>query len=185
MSTRSVIARPTVTGYAGTYVHWDGYPSHHLPLLLTAHQHRFAGDTEALAAYLIEDAPEGWSSLGTDLLDQAPDALRDRLAAGRDRPGNRYPARPTVPPLIYTERTASRLNWGYVLHPHGIEVIGLLAYDRGPVVEWDTDPRSRIVADPGAWNPDSPEPVVPPRTAPRLSTTAPASAPTPRKAARR
>ncbi|WP_327690720.1 hypothetical protein OG870_05980 [Streptomyces sp. NBC_00461] len=90
-----------------------------------------------------------------------------------------------MPPLIYTERTASRLNWGYVLHPHGIEVIGLLAYDRGPVVEWDTDPRSRIVADPGAWNPDSPAPVVPPRTAPRLSTTAPASAPTPRKAARR
>ncbi|WP_327731464.1 hypothetical protein OG250_43285 [Streptomyces sp. NBC_00487] len=40
LATRSFIARPTDTGYAGVYVHWDGYPSHHLPLLLGAHQYR-------------------------------------------------------------------------------------------------------------------------------------------------
>ncbi|WP_240678039.1 hypothetical protein [Streptomyces griseoviridis] len=86
---------------------------------------------------------------------------------------------------LITQDGTEDLEWAYVLHESGIEVIGLLAYDRGPVVEWDTDPRSCIIADPGAWNPDSPAPVVPPRTAPRLSATAPASAPAPRKAARR
>ncbi|AZS89791.1 hypothetical protein ELQ87_09475 [Streptomyces griseoviridis] len=177
LSTRSVIARPTATGYAGTYVHWDGYPSHHLPLLLTAHQHRFADDTEALAAYLIDDAPQGWSSLGTDLLDGAPDALRDRLAAGRDRPGKRYPARLTVPPLIYTERTASRLNWGYVLHPHGIEVISAPGVERGPLVAWSTDPRVRLRDTPGLWKPDQPIPATtPPQTTARTCTPAPAAA---------
>lgn len=64
-------------------------------------------------------------------------------------------------------------------------MIGLLAYDRGPVVAWDTDSCSRIRTDPGAWNPEVPAPVVPPRAAPRLSATAPASAPAPRKSARR
>ncbi|MFD4257645.1 hypothetical protein ACFWR9_08435 [Streptomyces sp. NPDC058534] len=77
------------------------------------------------------------------------------------------------------------MSWGYVLHPQGIEVIALQAYSRGPVVAWDTDPRSRIVAHPGAWHPDSQAPIVAPSTAPRLSTAASASAPAPRKTARR
>ncbi|WP_406502880.1 hypothetical protein [Streptomyces sp. NBC_01602] len=104
-----VIARATGTGYAGTYVRFDGYHSHHLPLLLAAHQHGFTGDTDALAAYLIDEVPEGWSFTGTDLLDGAPDALRRHLAAAHDESGRPYPAHPTWPPLIYTERTASQL----------------------------------------------------------------------------
>ncbi|MEJ8650634.1 hypothetical protein WKI65_21665 [Streptomyces sp. MS1.AVA.3] len=64
-------------------------------------------------------------------------------------------------------------------------MIGLQEYDRGPVVGWDTDPRSRIVPDPGAWIPHSRAPIVPPRNAPRLSTTASPSAPAPRKTALR
>lgn len=79
----------------------------------------------------------------------------------------------------------SRLNRGYVLHPQGIEVIALRAYDRGPVVAWDTDPRGVIGADPGAWHPDSRAPIVPPRFMPHLSTTVPATAPTPHRTAHR
>lgn len=155
-------------------MHFDGYPSHHLPLLLTAHQYRFAGDTEAMARYLIDDAPEGWSYLGTDLLDQAPDVLRDHLAAGRDDPGKRYPAHSPDAPLIYTERTASRLNWGYVLHPAGIEVISAPGADRGPVVDWNTDPRVRLRDTPSLWKAGQPIPATaPPRT------TTPANAPAP------
>lgn len=33
MSTRSVIAKKTTEGYDAIYCHWDGYPSHHLPIL--------------------------------------------------------------------------------------------------------------------------------------------------------
>ncbi|WP_217550031.1 hypothetical protein [Streptomyces sp. GbtcB6] len=167
------------------YVHWDGYPSHHLPLLLAAHQHRFVGDTEAMAAYLIDDAPQGWSRLGTDLLDGAPDALRERLAAGRDEPGTRYPARPTEPPLLYTERTASRLNWGYVLHPHGIEVISVPGVERGPLVAWSTDPRVRLRDTACLWKPGQPIPATtpPPATA-RTTVPVTSSTPAPRTRSR-
>ncbi|MET9544231.1 hypothetical protein ABZY36_02820 [Streptomyces sp. NPDC006627] len=54
MSTRSVIARPSETGYTGIYVHHDGSPSGRLPLLLTAYQHRFARDVEAMSVHLID-----------------------------------------------------------------------------------------------------------------------------------
>ncbi|MEU9284357.1 hypothetical protein AB0D57_06405 [Streptomyces sp. NPDC048275] len=63
-------------------------------------------------------------------------------------------------------------------------MIALQAYDRGPVVAWDTDPRTQFVAKPHAWHPDF-RTSMPPRTAPRLNTSAPTAAPAPRKAARR
>ncbi|MEV7731668.1 hypothetical protein AB0O75_06050 [Streptomyces sp. NPDC088921] len=172
------------------YVHFDGYPDSKHPLLLAAYQHRFAGDVEAMARHLIDKVHHGWEELGTDLLDRAPAGLPRSLTGGEEYPSrqltNVYNTDGTqAERKLITQDDTEDLEWAYVLHESGIEVIGLLAYDRGPVVGWDTDPRSRIVDDPGAWNPDSPAPVVPPRTAPRLSATAPASAPTPRKTARR
>ncbi|OEV22047.1 hypothetical protein AN221_03745 [Streptomyces nanshensis] len=145
-----------------------------MPLLLSAHQNRFAGDTDALAAYLIDSAPEGWSYLGTELLDGAPEALRQHLVGGHDEPGKRYPARANEPPLIYTERTASRLNWGYVLHPHGIEVIGEPGAGRGPVVAWSTDPRARFRDAALLWRPDRPIPATTPPPATARTAGAPA-----------
>ncbi|MFJ5045493.1 hypothetical protein ACIQH7_09985 [Streptomyces anulatus] len=65
LSTRAVIASPTSTGYAGMYVHFDGYPDSKLPLLLAAHQNRFAGDLEAMARHLIDEVHVGWERLGT------------------------------------------------------------------------------------------------------------------------
>ncbi|MFD7017512.1 hypothetical protein [Streptomyces sp. NPDC059928] len=175
MSTRSVIARPTDTGYAGTYVHWDGYPSHHLPLLLAAHQYTFGSDTEALARYLIDDAPEGWSFLGTDLLVNAPGLLRDTLPRGHHEPGRRYPEHSPGEHLVITERTASRLDWGYVLHPQGIEVISAPGTARGPIVAWGTDPRARFRDTASLWRPDRPIPATtPPQSIARTTAPAPA-----------
>ncbi|MFD7017511.1 hypothetical protein [Streptomyces sp. NPDC059928] len=172
------------------YVHFDGYPDSKLPLLLAAYQHRFAGDLEAMARHLIDDVYYGWDELGTDLLDGAPASVRRSLTGDDEYPSRQMTdvtwadGTPAERELI-TQDGTDELEWAYVLHPHGIEVIALQAYDRGPVVAWDTDPRSRVVAHPDAWHPDSRAPIVAPRTARRLSTAASASAPSPRKTARR
>ncbi|MGI5457539.1 hypothetical protein ACQEWB_31105 [Streptomyces sp. CA-249302] len=190
LSTRSVIARPTADGYAGMYVHFDGYPDNKLPLLLAAYQHRFAGDLEAMARHLIDDVEHGWDELGTDLLEGAPATLRRSLTGGDEYPSRQITdvinadASPAKRELI-TQDGTDELEWAYVLHPHGIEVIALQTYDRGPVVAWDTDPCSQVTTNPSAWHPDTSAPIVAPRTAPRLTTTASAPAPTPRKTARR
>ncbi|WP_309248779.1 hypothetical protein [Streptomyces sp. MNP-20] len=84
MSTGSCIARPTETGYTGIYVHFDGYPSGRLPLLLAAYQHRFARDVEAMRVHLIDQVSIAWDELGTDLLDGAPKSLIKKLT-GRER----------------------------------------------------------------------------------------------------
>ncbi|ROQ70173.1 hypothetical protein EDD93_4683 [Streptomyces sp. 840.1] len=145
-----------------------------------------------MARHLIDDVEHGWDELGTDLLDGAPVALRRSLTGGDEYPSRQITDVIVISAddspaerLLITQDGTDELEWAYVLRETGIEVIGLLAYDRGPVVGWDTDPRSRIRTDPGAWNPESPAPVVPPRTAPRLSAASPASAPASRNAARR
>ncbi|MFE7272456.1 hypothetical protein [Streptomyces sp. NPDC057623] len=172
------------------YVHFDGYPDSKLPLLLAAYQHRFAGDLEAMARHLIDDVEHGWDELGTDLLDGAPTALRRSLTGGDEYPSRQMTnvinadGSPAERELI-TQDGTGELEWAYVLHPHGIEVIALQAYDRGPVVAWDTDPCSQVTANPSAWHPGTLAPIVAPRTAPRLSTTASAPTPAPRKTARR
>ncbi|MFI1358202.1 hypothetical protein ACH4TV_32160 [Streptomyces sp. NPDC020898] len=194
LATRSFIARPTDTGYAGVYVHWDGYPSHHVPLLLGAHQYRFDGDLDALCRHLIDEAPEGWSQLGTDLLDGAPEPLRAELVGSDEHPSRKHDnvhvitigaAEPE--PWTVTEKSHGGLDWGYVLHPHGIEVISLHAEDRGPLVAWATDPRARFSNGTYRWRPGHPIPAtLPPRaTGPSTSATAPAPTATPRTAPRR
>lgn len=63
MSTRSVIARPTATGWHGNYVHFDGVPYSRLPKLAAGYRH-FRGNVDAMATYLIDQHPAGWASLG-------------------------------------------------------------------------------------------------------------------------
>ncbi len=57
-------------------------PSHHLPLLLTAYQHRFRRDIEAMSRHLVVDVAVGWNELGTDLLDGAPPEIITALTGG-------------------------------------------------------------------------------------------------------
>ena len=195
MSTRSFVARPTGLGYSGVYVHLDGVPSHHLPMLLTAFQHRFRRDLEALSAHLVDDVAVGWEELGTDLLDGAPPALVATLTGGE-----RWPSRTLdnlitpdgSPPvrMTVTDATAIEqdLQWGYILRPHGIEVISLLHEDAGPVVDWNTDPRTVFSDSPAHWSSTAPAPVLTPlRAAPPQAspTTRPANGSPARLAARR
>ncbi|MFF0448030.1 hypothetical protein ACFYT4_16745 [Streptomyces sp. NPDC004609] len=180
MTTRSFIARPTPAGYTGVYVHFDGTPASKLPLLLAAFQYRFGHSADAMARHLVDDVAVGWDELGSDLLGSAPPEIVAPLTGGEPWPSRTLddlittdgsPVRMTV-----TEATAidMDLQWGYVLHPEGIEVIALLTYERGPLVGWDTHPLSLISNDPVHWHPDRPAPVNAPRPAPKLTTTAPA-----------
>ncbi|MFD9069119.1 hypothetical protein [Streptomyces lasiicapitis] len=172
------------------FVLFDGSPDSKLPLLLTAYHYRFNRNLEAMARHLIDEVEIGWEELGTDLLDGAPAALRRSLTGGEEYPSRQLTdvyntdGTPAERELI-TQDSTDDLEWAYILHSYGVEVIGLREYDCGPVVGWDTNPHSRIVTDPGAWIPYSRAPIVLPRTAPRLSVTAPASAPASRKTARR
>ncbi|GGU55257.1 hypothetical protein GCM10010211_19930 [Streptomyces albospinus] len=181
MSTSSCIARPTATGYTGIYVHFDGAPSGRLPLLLAAYQHRFARDVEAMSVHLIDQVAIAWDELGTDLLDGAPTSLFKALTGGERWPSREMDDVITSDgsPLereVITEANSDSLSWGYVLHPVGIEVISLYAADRGPIVGWNTDPRTRFSDHPSLWHPGQPVPATrPPRTAPPLATPAPTS----------
>ncbi|WP_342354242.1 hypothetical protein [Streptomyces inhibens] len=90
MTTRSVIALPTDTGYTGIYVHFNGLPSNRLPLLLAAYKHRFGGDITAMAQQLIDDVDVGWEELGTDLLDGAPKRFSPRSPEERSGRAGRW-----------------------------------------------------------------------------------------------
>lgn len=158
LATRSVIARPTATGFHGVYVHWDGYPSHQLPLLLAAHQFRFKGDTSAMAQHLIDAPAISWDYLGADLLGDAPDNVLEQLGhAGY--PTSRQ-ATDTVTAdgkpaskMMFDEVSAQEawLDWAYVLRPQGVEVMGLANGPRGLVVGWDVDPLAKWVDVPECW----------------------------------
>lgn len=196
LSTRSFIARPADgTGYSGIHVQLDGVPSHHLPLLLAAYQYKFGRDVEAMSRHLIDDVAVGWDELGTDLLDGAPPALVAALTGGEQWPSRTLDHLVTPdgsPPvrMTVTDETADAqdMQWGYVLHQQGIEVISLLHEDIGPVVDWATDPRTAFSDHPAAWSSLAPAPAIrtsrstPPQSAPAVS---PAKAGAPRPATRR
>ncbi|WP_349239286.1 hypothetical protein [Streptomyces sp. CC224B] len=77
---------------------------------------------------------------------------------------------------VITEANSSPVSWRYVLHPVGIEVISLYAANRGPIVDWDTDPRARFSDHPHLWLPGQPVPATrPPRPTPAPIAPAPAS----------
>ncbi|GAA2267315.1 hypothetical protein GCM10010430_60640 [Kitasatospora cystarginea] len=53
-----------------------------------------------------------------------------------------------------------------MLHPHGVEVIGLYEHERGPLVPWTTDPASRFSDHAHLWARDRGLPLqAPPPTA--------------------
>nr|WP_285513054.1 hypothetical protein [Streptomyces sp. NBRC 14336] len=190
------MARPTTgTGYSGIHVQLDGLPSHHLPLLLAAYQYKFGRNVETMSRHLIDDVAVGWDELGTDLLDGAPPTLVAALTGGEQRPSRTLDHLITPdgsPPvrMSVTAYTADEqdMQWGYVLHKEGVEVISLLHNDIGPVVDWATDPRTVFSDDPAAWSSLAPAPTIrasrstPPPSDPAA---APAKAGTPRPAARR
>ncbi|MGW6742835.1 hypothetical protein ACWGDX_19285 [Streptomyces sp. NPDC055025] len=167
-------------------------PSHHLPLLLTAFQYRFSRDLDAMSRHLIDTVSVAWDELGTDLLDGAPDALLTALTGGEQWPSTTLnlitpdgspPKRMTV-----TDETAAEqdMQWGYVLYPSGIEVISLTEDNHGPLVRWETDPRTRFSDHPRLWSPARPVPATAPPQATRIpaAPAKPTTAPAPSTVAR-
>lgn len=63
MSTRSVIARKTPSGFKGVYHHWDGYPSGLGATLFGLFNGHFKRDLNAMMKYLVDDHPAGWSTI--------------------------------------------------------------------------------------------------------------------------
>jgi hypothetical protein len=63
MSTRSVIARKTQSGFIGVYHHWDGYPSGLGATLFEVRNGYFKGDTQKMLQFLIDEHPAGWSTI--------------------------------------------------------------------------------------------------------------------------
>ncbi|MEY9936992.1 hypothetical protein [Streptacidiphilus sp. MAP5-3] len=132
MSSRSIIAIPTGSGFSGRYVHHDGHPSVRVPLLLALHRQRFDGNTQAMADLLVHDHPAGWADLPT-----------------LTRLGGCYCHGPrNDDPQLLTERHADPL-WHeavYILHPDHLQVLPAHpcgtrwnpAYD----IAWTADPAS-------------------------------------------
>ncbi|MFI7102757.1 hypothetical protein ACIBK8_25755 [Streptomyces sp. NPDC050161] len=155
-------------------------------MLLAAFQHKFGRDVEVMTQHLVDDVAVGWDELGTDLLSGTPPEIVEALTGGEQWPSKTLdhlitpdgspPVRMTV-----TEQTAAAqdLAWGYVLRPHGIEVLSVPYGRVGPVVGWDTDPRAGFSNHPGHWPAPATTPAraaQPPRTA---HTTAPGEPRTP------
>ncbi|WP_326613522.1 hypothetical protein [Streptomyces scopuliridis] len=150
-------------------------------------------DVEAMARHLVDDVVIGWDELGTDLLDSAPPEIIEALTGGQQWPSRTMdhlitpdgspPVRMTV-----TEQTAADQDteWGYILRPYGIEVIPVPHAEAGPVVRWDTDPRTRFSDHPGHWTSPVTIPVVTPAPAARPPRTTHGAVPgEPRTSARR
>jgi len=101
MSTRSVIARKTESGFRGVYHHWDGYPSGLGQTLFNVRRWVFGGDTNSMLAYLIDAHPAGWSTVnGCRWFDARP-----RCYCHNDR---------NEPPCEMTEANASGSGCEYV-----------------------------------------------------------------------
>lgn len=66
MSTNALVVSDLSGHLQGVSVHWDGYPSHLGRVLHTMCSEHFDSDPTAMAAYLIDEHPGGWSSLGGD-----------------------------------------------------------------------------------------------------------------------
>lgn len=151
--------------------------------MLGAYQYRFARDLDALQRHLV-DATHDWKTLGLDLLDGAPDHITAPFARHGYYPSAAFDNVITTDgspagPSVITEDATGYLDWGYILHEHGIEVIALPWYDRGPIVGWDTSPLAPISDDPRLWAPGRPAPVQAPRTPPPITTSPPQPAATP------
>jgi hypothetical protein len=68
MSTRSAVARWNGGKWEGVYVHSDGYPTWRGRELWALLHGPAGGDVDKLLTFLIDEHPNGWSSLGEELV---------------------------------------------------------------------------------------------------------------------
>ncbi|CAL9364844.1 hypothetical protein SUDANB105_00742 [Streptomyces sp. enrichment culture] len=96
-----------------------------------------------MTRHLVDGVAVAWDELGTDLLEGAPPEIITALTGGEQWPSSTLDHLVTPdgsPPtrMSVTETTAAEqdLQWGYVLHPAGIEVINAFQAKAGPTVAW-------------------------------------------------
>ena len=63
MSTRSLIARKTESGWEGIYHHWDGYPDALGATLFELFNGHFDQDVSTMLAFLLDEHRGGWSTI--------------------------------------------------------------------------------------------------------------------------
>lgn len=121
MSTRSVIARKTETGFSGRYHHWDGYPEGLGATLFQLRNGHFKKDTKAMLKTLIDDHPAGWSTIVNADFGIEPGFAGTMSEEAGKRPqcychGSRHEQAGEI-----TEKTASGsgCEWAYVFDPTG------------------------------------------------------------------
>ena len=104
MSTRSIVAVATPSGWEGRYVHWDGYPTARGPLLADyVAEHGYAGYVE-----LLNSSPKGMRSFPDREDDFAVERYDDgssALIVGCDATCS------SCDPLF--------IEWVYVVRPNG------------------------------------------------------------------
>lgn len=160
MGTRSAVGAPLQESgtWRAVYVHWDGYPDNMVPVLLRLVNEVYAGDYEAAVRYLVDEHPQGWSSLNGS---GRPNNVRDshaQMAAAIDA-GNPVPDRgdtdehyaPDEGEAILTSAGAG-IEWLYLLAAEGIRIfkvggVGAFGYNSTEMrplghIAWDTDPKS-------------------------------------------
>ena len=124
MATRGCIGRPiSDTGVLGVYHHWDSYPSELGATLWGLYHGFFGGDVDAMTAFLIDEHPAGWSSIiGADFTAPAGFGLTT------DGPvcychGERSEEPAPIEILGFEALAHDDLEWVYVLHPRGMDVL--------------------------------------------------------------
>lgn len=130
MSTRSVIARATSSGFTGVYHHWDGYPSGLGATLFELFNGHFKRDLSKMLGYLIDQHPAGWSTINGADFDLEP-GYKTRGEAGCVKCGcpewmhyTQYYASHGLPtPPSHDGKSYSVFNHGYEEPelPHGPE----------------------------------------------------------------
>lgn len=110
MSTRGVIARKTGSGFRGVYHHWDGYPSGLGKYLFELRWRRFKGDTQKMLKFLIDEHPNGWSSIG------------NYLKSGRVGKDDYYAKGNESPAMTEKNSSGSGVEYAYVFAGDTMEI---------------------------------------------------------------
>lgn len=133
MSTRSVIARKTQSGFSGVYHHWDGYPTALGATLFALFNGHFKRDLPAMLKYLIDEHPAGWSTINGADFSKEPGFDNDGAPQCYCHGSRKEKAN-----SAWTEKNsqASGCEWAYVFdgtnmlvlssyHPEGGKMIGM------------------------------------------------------------
>ena len=126
MGTRSAVFRQTENGLEGCYVHWDGYPEHMVGALYELLRR---DGYETVCRTLIDEAPNGWSSINPFQEDEPVDAMAPHIIAKKYW-GRYYKEDIADRPMSsLTEARDSMCEYAYILVGSDADYVSIEAYD--------------------------------------------------------